>query len=685
MEIQNTNEPTLSALTLSWVESATETETKDCTLKQVIAAIRSDIFAKQMAAIRCEPDKDKRSDLKKDLPAVIFSGRFSKRSKKDIVEHSGLICLDFDNVPDPQATKDLISPDEYVVACFISPSGNGLKVLLKVPPPTEEIADWHEHIFRQAADYFAAYDLPADKSGKDVSRLCFLSHDPNLYFNPDAYELPIIPPEIAQETRSSVPKTGDRIGDRYNVCANIKERSAAILEGLGWKLAHTVDDKTYYTRPGKKRGASGTLFDNGNFYCFTSNAAPLEPETSYSPFALYAIVKHDGDFKAAALALADEFGDKDAAVNGRDFFGKTAEGKAVESSEKKLSLLDRLNAGVISDETRLERLRRNQLEQVEVIPGALLGQATVYYMRYNGGKTLLTFRFIADSVEKGKINGSDVYYILADDDFSGAICKGSVAEEKGFQLVIPSLQENSIDIHEIEPLLDELAETGEAAGKIFIVDTLKKVVSMMDKRGAAKFGKTVRKYIQNGGTFIALGHINKHRDDKGNAVHEGTGDIVNDFDCVYLGDIDTPLDEANRQVTFKKDKSRGDVPLKFSVRYDAGSKTSWRNKFDSVQLIDEAEAEEREKTLQDQRQLDNDFDAVMWIREQLIDVPKVTNAITKAEDRPSGMGWKKVNELIHKYGDHHRNRNFRFWTSKPAPKNAQLWSLTDNHPEQYFS
>lgn len=633
-------------------------------------------FADTVASVRAAETKDARTGLKLTLPGATFCGEFSRRKRDNLTKHSGLLCLDFDDVEDLVAKKEALSKDDHVVMAFVSPSGTGLKVILRVPDGVD-----HDHVFDECARYLKHYELEADRAASDVSRLCFLSHDPDAIINFDAEELPIMPPEIEQKMRSSVPETGDRIGDRYNACANVRDRSAAILCTLGWK--HSKGQ--YWTRPGKDRGTSGTLFDNGNFYCFTSNAAPLAPGKSYSPFALYAIVKHDGDFKAAALALADEFGDKDAAVNDRDFFGKTAEGEAVESSERKLSLLDRLNAGVISDETRLERLRRNQLEQVEVIPGALLGQATVYYMRYNGGKTLLTFRFIADSVEEGKINGSDVYYILADDDFSGAICKGSVAEEKGFQLVIPSLQENSIDIHEIEPLLDELAETGEAAGKIFIVDTLKKVVSMMDKRVAAKFGKTVRKYIQNGGTFIALGHINKHPDDKGNAVHEGTGDIVNDFDCVYLGDIDTPLDEANRQVTFKKDKSRGDVPLKFSVRYDAGSKTSWRDKFDSVQIIDEAEAEEREKTLQDQRQLDNDFDAVMWIREQLIDGPKVTNAITKAEGKPGGMGWKKIDAVIHKYGDNHRNRFFRFWTSKSAPKNAQLWSLTDNHPEQYFS
>ena len=107
------------------------------------------------------------------------------------------------------------------------------------------------------------------------------------------------------------------------------------------------------------------------------------------------------------------------------------------------------------------------------------------------------------------------------------------------------------------------------------------------------------------------------------------------------------------------------------------------DKFKSVELINEAEAETREKALEDQQRLEHDLNGVKWIREQLEDGPKVTSAITRADGKPCGIGWKKINNLIHRYSDNHRNRNYRFWTSKAASKNAQLWTLTDNHPEQY--
>ena len=47
-------------------------------------------------SIRGEKDKENRRVLKAKLPAICFSGTFSKRADNAIINHSGLICLDFD-------------------------------------------------------------------------------------------------------------------------------------------------------------------------------------------------------------------------------------------------------------------------------------------------------------------------------------------------------------------------------------------------------------------------------------------------------------------------------------------------------------------------------------------------------------------------------------------------------------
>jgi hypothetical protein len=46
--------------------------------------------------IRSTKNKEERNELKKQLPAICFSGKFTKRNDASLTEHSGLICLDFD-------------------------------------------------------------------------------------------------------------------------------------------------------------------------------------------------------------------------------------------------------------------------------------------------------------------------------------------------------------------------------------------------------------------------------------------------------------------------------------------------------------------------------------------------------------------------------------------------------------
>jgi|GEM_PF-5777463 len=101
-----------------------------------------------------------------------------------------------------------------------------------------------------------------------------------------------------------------RPGDDYNRRADVP----ALLEAHGWKWCRdAADGNQHWTRPGKKRGTSGTFatLEHGRFfYCLTSSAAPLLQNQEYSPFHLYAVLEHDGDHSAAARQLtAEGYGD----------------------------------------------------------------------------------------------------------------------------------------------------------------------------------------------------------------------------------------------------------------------------------------------------------------------------------------------------------------------------------------
>lgn len=130
--------------------------------------------------IRKSKDKAEQNKLKETLPAICFSGTFSKRSASGLINHSGLICLDFDKYDNDEVLKydrERLINDKYTFALFTSPSGNGLKVLVKIP----DEADNHKAYF-EALDKH--YNSPYfDKSTKDVSRVCYESYDSDLYLN----------------------------------------------------------------------------------------------------------------------------------------------------------------------------------------------------------------------------------------------------------------------------------------------------------------------------------------------------------------------------------------------------------------------------------------------------------------------------------------------------------------------
>ena len=91
-----------------------------------------------------------------------------------------------------------------------------------------------------------------------------------------------------------------RPGDDFNERGDV----AALLQKHGWTLVRGGANE-YWRRPGKTENWSATLKDRV-LYVFSSNAAPFEPGTPYSPFAVYARLEHAADFTAAASALRAE-------------------------------------------------------------------------------------------------------------------------------------------------------------------------------------------------------------------------------------------------------------------------------------------------------------------------------------------------------------------------------------------
>ena len=130
--------------------------------------------------IRQEQKKQERNELKKNLPAICFSGTFTKRTDNSIQEHSGIICLDFDGYTKKKELlqdKENLTRNPYVYSVFISPSGEGLKVLVKVP----QDIDNHVNYFNSLEQHFN--NTHFDTTSKNISRVCYESYDPLIYIN----------------------------------------------------------------------------------------------------------------------------------------------------------------------------------------------------------------------------------------------------------------------------------------------------------------------------------------------------------------------------------------------------------------------------------------------------------------------------------------------------------------------
>ena len=155
----------------------------------ILEQIRSGKYKARIQALRellRQGKSEEYNSAKRTLPAFTPSGLFDGGRKLEFLkEYSGLVILDLDDLQQEQliAARQKIQECTYTYACFISPSGQGLKVLVKVfSRPV-----LHKRTFNQVKSFYEdLLKLEVDPSGKDITRLCFVSWDDVLYLNPSA-------------------------------------------------------------------------------------------------------------------------------------------------------------------------------------------------------------------------------------------------------------------------------------------------------------------------------------------------------------------------------------------------------------------------------------------------------------------------------------------------------------------
>ena len=135
-------------------------------------------------------DKKERNKLKKRLPYIVAS-HFDPdiRNTKNLVKSNGFI-FDLDGLDDVEGMFKKLTLEPFVHFMFRSPSGNGLKfgVLLETDIKDSELyTKVYKYCSKKLSEF---YNMELDHTS-DCARACFLSCDPDYYYNADSAKFPI--------------------------------------------------------------------------------------------------------------------------------------------------------------------------------------------------------------------------------------------------------------------------------------------------------------------------------------------------------------------------------------------------------------------------------------------------------------------------------------------------------------
>ena len=137
------------------------------------------------------------AQLKRRLPYFVC-GQFNPPfRRKENFAYTESFILDFDHLSSKQLSmktiRDNIVKDEQVMMCFTSPSEDGLKVMFRLKERCYDAGLYSIFYKAFAATFAMRHNLTqvTDSKTSDVARACFISIDPNAYFNPNSIPVDI--------------------------------------------------------------------------------------------------------------------------------------------------------------------------------------------------------------------------------------------------------------------------------------------------------------------------------------------------------------------------------------------------------------------------------------------------------------------------------------------------------------
>lgn len=219
----------IESLQVSFFDRSSAPKREDMSIGRVLNGIRSEAYKPRIATARAllnAGDRKGYDKIKGGLPAVTFCGTFDVgHSAAQCTHYNELMILDIDHQEEHmmEEVKEALSRDVHVAAFWLSPSAQGYKGLVPLTYEASLLNSGasfkHKLAFEQIYIYFLSrYGIELDGSGKDISRLCYMSSDASL---------------VAKEQCTTFEVTYD--GQESTIKPGKSEREVPQVEAKDWK------------------------------------------------------------------------------------------------------------------------------------------------------------------------------------------------------------------------------------------------------------------------------------------------------------------------------------------------------------------------------------------------------------------------------------------------------------------
>ena len=166
-------------------------EGQPVTLFQVWQYVRGRWAMPETAALRALTDKEEQRAYKNlHFDYVTPSGVFAYCNDASLIQHSELMCMDLDELGDVETLKARLLADPLfeTLLLFRSPRGNGLKWWIAIDLSKCDHKTWFTAVRNYLMFTYQLSETQVDKSCSNVSKACYLCHDPEAYLKTELIE-----------------------------------------------------------------------------------------------------------------------------------------------------------------------------------------------------------------------------------------------------------------------------------------------------------------------------------------------------------------------------------------------------------------------------------------------------------------------------------------------------------------